>query len=234
MQLKRLAVLALIAAGASPYLLGAARPGPTVIHVTDTVFVKAAPPSIDYDELARRVALRIGSASIAPTVIEGDLIVKGRLGVGGAPETGTDYPITVRAPKSALVRFISNESLTDPQREGTQHRHVGTVGVALDGGLRMDQNSTCYTDARGCVTEDFTRRRANTGFDSLGDMSFYLSDVDSVTGRPTAPLSQSLVFNLLDWDGNIHIRAHRPGQRVYFNSSTMLNAGDLQWEIPLR
>lgn len=196
----------------------------------DTVYVRQA---LDYDELARRVAVRLASRQ-EPTIIEGDLIVKGRLGVGGAPEPGTDYAVTIRGPDAAAIRLIANEALRDPQREGTQHRHVGVVGISQDGGLRLDQNSTCFADERGCTVEDKLRRRAYSGFDSMGDMSFYLSDVDSVSGRETAPRAQSLVLRLLDWDGNIHIHAHRPGQRIFFNTSTALHAADLQWEVPAR
>jgi hypothetical protein len=223
----RLAILALFAA-TSPLLVSASKPAVKTIRVVDTVFVRQA---IDYDELSRRVAARIQAT---PTVIEGDLIVKGRLGVGGAPEPKTSYGITVRGPDDAGIRFISNEALRDPQRAANQHRHVGSLTLAQDGGLRLDQNSTCLTDNRGCVVDDRLRRRAYSGFDSMGDMSFSLSDVDSLTGRETAPRAQSLVFKLLDWDGNIHIAAHRPGQRIYFNSSTTIHAADLQWEVPLR
>ena len=221
-------LLAAAAIVATPLFLDASLPGLRVVRVTDTVFVKE---TVDYDELARKVALRLESQN-KPTVIEGDLIVKGRLGVGGAPEPGTSYGITVRGPDDAAIRLIANEALRDPQRQGTQHRHVGTLGVSQDGGLRMDQNSTCYSDQRGCIVEDRLRRRAYSGYDSMGDMSFYISDVDSTTGKETAPRAQSLVFRLLDWDGNIHIHAHRPGQRMYFNASTALHAADLQWEIP--
>ncbi len=203
---------------------------PHVATLTDTVYVRQA---LDYDELARRVAVRLASRQ-EPTIIEGDLIVKGRLGVGGEPEPGTDYAVTIRGPGAAAVRLIANEALLDPQREGTQHRHVGVVGISQDGGLRLDQNSTCFIDGRGCTVDDKLRRRAYSGFDSMGDMSFYLSDVDSVSGRETAPTAQSLVFRLLDWDGNIHIHAHRPGQRIFFNTSTTLHAADLQWEVPAR
>jgi hypothetical protein len=230
MQIDKIILVSLLAAGSAPLLLQAARPEPRIVRMVDTVFVKSAP--IDYDELARRVA-RIQQLAAKPTVIEGDLIVKGRLGVGGAPETGTDYAITVRAPNSAAIRLISNEALADPQRAGNQHRHVGALSLAQDGGLRLDQNSTCFTDDRGCTTEDRSRRRAYTGYDSRGDYAFYLSDVDSLTGQTTAPRSQSLVFNLIDWDGQIHINSFRPSQRIYFNGSTTLNAADLQWEVPL-
>jgi hypothetical protein len=224
-------VAGLAVASASPIVYTAARPIPEVIRVTDTVYVKAA---VDYDEVARRVAVRMAPNAAAETVIEGDLIVKGRLGVGGAPEPGTPYGITVRGQDDASIRLISNEALRDPQRGGTQHRHVGTIGVGQDGGLRMDQNSTCLTGDRGCTVDDRRRRRAYAGFDSMGDMSFYISDVDSTSGAETAPRAQSLVFRLLDWDGNIHIHAHRPGQRVFFNASTAIHAADLQWEIPFR
>jgi hypothetical protein len=230
MRILPLAALAVLSSASAPLILSAARTEPRVIHVTDTVFVRSAP--IDYDELARRVA-RIQQSAAKPTVIEGDLIVKGRLGVGGAPEAGTDYAITVRAPNSAAIRLVSNEALGDPQRADNQHRHVGALSLAQDGGLRLDQNSTCFTDERGCTTEDRHRRRAYTGYDSRGDYAFYLSDVDSLTGQTTAPRSQSLVFNLIDWDGQIHINSFRPSQRIYFNGSTTLNAADLQWEVPL-
>ena len=225
----KIALVAIAAAASAPVLVQAARPEMRIVRVTDTVFVKQA---VDYDELARRVAIRLAKTEAEPTVIEGDLIVKGRLGVGGAPEPGTQYGITVRGPNDASIRLIANEALKDPQRIGSQHRHVGTIGVSQDGGLRMDQNSTCFTDQRGCVVDDRKRRRAYSGFDSMGDMSFYISEVDSTTGAETAPRAQSLVFRLLDWDGNIHIHAHRPGQRIYFNASTALHAADLQWEIP--
>jgi hypothetical protein len=168
-----------------------------------------------------------------PTVIDGDLIVKGRLGVGGAPEAGTDYGITVRAPISSAVRFISNEALKDPQRTANQHRHVGTLSLAQDGGLRLDVNSTCFTDSRGCITDDKARRRAFTGYDSMGDYAWYLSNVDSLTGQTDAPRAQSLVFHLIGDDGHIHITAFRPTQKIFFNGSTTINAMDLQWEVPL-
>ncbi|HEU4879780.1 MAG TPA: hypothetical protein VFT21_10015, partial [Gemmatimonadaceae bacterium] len=122
MRIDRIIIASLLAAGSGPLLLQAARPEPRLVRMVDTVFVKPAP--IDYDELARGIA-RIQQAAAKPTVIEGDLIVKGRLGVGGPPEPGTDYGITVRAPNSAAIRLISNEALADPQRAGNQHRHVG-------------------------------------------------------------------------------------------------------------
>ncbi len=222
-----------IAAGASPFLIRGATPAPRPVHTVDTVYVRVASPALDYDELARRVIARMPRRNATPQVIEGDLIVKGRLSVGGTPEPDTDYAITVRAPNAAGIRLISNEALKDPQRADSQHRHVGTLSLGQDGGLRLDQNSTCYSDARGCTADDRQRRHAYSGFDSLGDMSFFLSDVDS-TGTDTAPRAQSLVFRLLDWDGNIHIHSHRPGQRIYFNSSTTMHAADLQWEVPLR
>ena len=220
----------LVATATLPLLISAAaRPEPRIVTVTDTVYVRTA---LDYDEIARRVADRMKTS--APTIIEGDLIVKGRLGVGGDPEPGASYGITVRGPEQASIRFIANEALKDPQREGTQHRHVGSIGVSQDGGLRLDQNSTCLDQGRGCIVDDKRRRRAYSGFDSMGDMSFYISDVDSLTGKETAPSAQSLVFRLLDWDGNIHVHAHRPGQRIFFNTSTALHAADQQWEVPAR
>ncbi len=223
---------AVLTAAATPILMSAARPETRTIRVTDTVFVKSEP--IDYDEVARRVAFRIQSQpSVKPTVIDGDLIVKGRLSIGGNPEPGTDYAITVHAPNAASIRLISNEALADPQRASTQHRHVGTVGLGQDGGLRLDQNSTCFINNGGCTVDDPRRRRAYNGYDSMGDMSFYLSDVDSLTGRETAPRTQSLVLSLLSWDGHIHFNSYRPAQRIYFNGSTTPNAADLQWEVPL-
>lgn len=214
----------------TPVLLDASRPESPIVRATDTVYVREA---VDYDELARRVAVRLASRQ-EPTIIEGDLIVKGRLGIGGAPEPLTSYAVTIRGPEDASIRFIANEALRDPQREGSQHRHVGVVGVSQDGGLRLDQNSTCFTEQPECTVDDKLRRRAYSGFDSMGDMSFYISDVDSISGKETAPRSQSLVFRLLDWDGNIHIHAHRPGQRILFNTSTALHAADQQWEVPTR
>ena len=205
---------------------------PEVIRVTDTVYVRTAPEPLDYDRIAREVGARLGQAQ-NPTVIEGDLIVKGRIGVGGAPEPGTSYGVTIHAPVSASLRFISNEALQDPQRVGNQHRHVGTLSLAQDGGLRLDQNSTCYTDNRGCTTEDRARRRAYTGYDSMGDYAFYLANVDSLTGATDAPRAQSLVFRLIGDDGHIHLAAFRAAQRIFFNGSTATNASDLQWEVPL-
>jgi hypothetical protein len=222
---------AILTAAATPFLMRAADPEPRIIRVTDTVFVKSQP--VDYDELSRRVAQRLSHSATKTTVIDGDLIVKGRLGIGGSPEPETDYALTIHAPNSASIRLISNEALTDPQRASSQHRHVGTLSVGQDGGLRVDQNSTCYTDSRSCTVDDPHRRRAYYGYDSLGDMSFYLSDVDSLTGKETAPRAQSLVLSLLSWDGHIHLNAFRPGQRIYFNGSKTINAADLQWEVPL-
>jgi hypothetical protein len=220
-----------IVALAIPLMLNASNRVVEPKRVTDTVYVREAPPRIDYDELARHVAARLHNEA-KPTVIEGDLIVKGRLGVGGAPEPGTDYGITVRGPVTSSLRFISNEALKDPQRAGNQHRHVGTLSLAQDGGLRLDVNSTCFADSRGCTTEDRARRRSYTGYDSMGDYAFYMSDIDSA-GVPTAPRSQSLVFSLIGEDGHIHIYAFRPTQQIYFNGSTATNAGDLQWQVPL-
>lgn len=198
-------------------------------RTADTVFV--ASRAIDYDRLAREVTQRIAE-SRKPTVIDGDLIVKGRLAIGGTPESGTDYPLTIHGAHSSAIRFISNEAMQDQQRTANQHRHVAGVTLSQDGGLRLDVNNTCYTDSRRCVIEDKARRRAYTGYDSMGDWSLYLSDVDSA-GKETAVRAQSLVYSLIAADGHIHISALRPGQRVFFNGSTTTNAGDLQWEVPL-
>lgn len=227
--MRSIALVAAAAAVSLPTVASSLKPPPSPLRIVDTVFVKA---ELDYGRLASEVALRMRRQS-ETTVIDGDLVVKGRLSVGGEPEKGTDYGITIHAPVSAGLRFISNEALKDPQRVADQHRHVGTLSLAQDGGLRLDVNSTCFSDERGCVTEDKARRRAYTGYDSRGDYAFYLSDVDSLTGRPTAPRSQSLVLTLLDWDNNIHINSMRPNQQIYFNGSTTLNAADLQWQVPL-
>jgi hypothetical protein len=231
MNLTAASILTAIAALSTALVSGDRSRRAETIHVTDTVFVRTT-ADVDYDRLSREVAKRL-ERNAEPTVIDGDLIVKGRIGVGGAPEAGTDYGITIHSPISASLRFISNEALKDPQREGNQHRHVGTLSLAQDGGLRLDQNSTCFTDSRGCITEDRARRRAFHGYDSMGDLAFFLSDVDSLTGQPTAPRSQSLVFRLIGDDGHIHLYAFRPTQRIFFNGSTTTNAGDLQWEVPL-
>ena len=228
MQINPLSALALAASVASTIYVNRSTPKPSSAGRVDTVYVKS---SIDYDEVVRRVAARIEPRD-NPTVIDGDLIVKGRLGVGGAPEAGTDYGVTIRGPVASSLRFISNEALKDPQRAANEHRHVGTLSLAQDGGLRLDVNSTCFTDQRGCTTEDRARRRAYTGYDSMGDYAFYMSDVDSL-GQTTAPRSQSLVFSLIGEDGHIHIYAFRPTQQIYFNGSTKTNAGDLQWQVPL-
>jgi hypothetical protein len=228
MQINPFSALALAASVASTIYANRGAPKPSAAARVDTVYVKS---SVDYDEVARRLAARIGPRD-NPTVIDGDLIVKGRLGIGGAPEPGTDYGVTIRGPITSSIRFISNEALNDPQRTANQHRHVGTLGLAQDGGLRLDVNSTCFTDQRGCTTEDRARRRAYTGYDSKGDNAFYMSDIDSV-GQTTAPRSQSLVFSLIGEDGHIHIYAFRPTQQIYFNGSTTTNAGDLQWQVPL-
>jgi hypothetical protein len=191
-----------------------------------------ATATIDYDELARHVIALQKNQNSNPTVIDGDLIVKGRLAVGGAPEPGTDYAITIHGAGTSALRFISNEALEDPQRASNQHRHVGSLSLAQDGGLRLDVNSTCFVDNRGCITEDRARRRAYTGYDSMGDYAMYLSDVDS-TGAITAPRAQSLVYTLIGDDGHIHINAFRATQRIFFNGSTTTNAADLQWAVPL-
>lgn len=198
------------------------------VHVTDTVYVRE---TIDYNEVARQVAQL--NRQEGPTTIDGDLIVKGRIGVGGPPEPNTNYPVTVHGAGDARILFISNEALDDGQRVGTQHRHVGAVGVSHDGGLRIDQNAVCFNGSRGCAVDDKRRRRAYSGYDSMGDMSFYLSDVDSLTGQTTAPNMQNLVLSLIDWDGNIKFTAHRPGQRIFFQGSTTPRAADIQWEVPL-
>jgi hypothetical protein len=234
MRLSALATVVISAAGGfslatSPSFRLPSEPQLKVVRVVDTIYVK--PTQLDYDEIARRVN-RLNSAREEPTVIQGDLIVKGRIGVGGDPEPDTDFAVTIHGQNSASLRFISNEALKDPQRDGSQHRHVGTLNLAQDGGLRLDQNATCFPDSRGCLVDDKSRRHAYAGFDSMGDMSFYLSDVDSASGKDTAPRAQSLVFRLMDWDGQIHLRAYRPGQKIFFNASTAINAGDLQWEVP--
>lgn len=232
MQLNALSFAAGLAAVTYSLLSSEKARAPQIIYVTDTVLVRTAVNMVDYDKVAREVEARLERAR-NPTVIDGDLIVKGRIGVGGVPEPGTAYGITVHAPVSASLRFISNEALQDPQRVGNQRRHVGTLSLSQDGGLRLDQNSTCFTDNRGCITEDRARRRAYTGYDSMGDYAFYLSNVDSLTGQPDAPRAQSLVFRLIGDDGNIHLTAFRAAQRIFFNGSTATNASDLQWEVPL-
>src|SRR6185503_9518807 len=128
MHISALSSLGIAVTLASTAIFSTGRTAPTVVHVIDTVFVRTAPPGIDYDELARRVAVRMKSAA-NPTVIDGDLIVKGRLAVGGAPEPGTEYGVTIRGPVTSSLRFISNEALKDPQRTARQSRHVGTLSL---------------------------------------------------------------------------------------------------------
>lgn len=241
MRINEFALTVLAVAGTtSSFLVRLPAAETRVAYRVDTVFVHSshaddtAPASIDYDELTARVLARLADPQSQPTVIAGDLIVKGRLGIRGLPEPETDHAVTIHGPGTADILFVANEALLDPQRENTQHRHIGTVGVAQDGGLRLTQNAMCYPGARGCAAEDVRRRLAHSGFDSMGDWSFYLSNVDSATKQPTAPSAQSLVLKLLDWDGNIHIASHRPGQKIYFNGSTKLWASDLVWEVPLR
>jgi hypothetical protein len=184
---------------------------------------------------ARRQARAAGESMTpepAPTVIRGDLVVTGRVGIGGPPETDGDA-LTIHGKGGASILLLANESLNDPQRIGGEHRHAGSVGVAEDGGLRLNQNLVCYPAPRSCVGDDVKRRVAAAGFDSMGDMSFSLAELDPATGRPTTPNTQSLVLRLIDWDGNIHIVAYRPRQRIFFNGSTTLRASDLFWEVPL-
>ncbi len=235
-----LIALLAVAGGTSPLVLRAPPPESRIVYVVDTVLVRAsptplreAPADVDYDAIVSRVIERMARHSKGTAVVDGDLIVKGRLGVGGPPEPGTEDPVTVHAAGSANILFLANEALRDPQRMNSQHRHVGTVGVAQDGGLRLGQNTICYPGSRGCAIEDRLRRQAHAGFDSMGDMSFFLANVDSLTGIAATPGAQSLVLKLLDWDGNIHIVSPRPGQRLYFNGSTTLNSANLQWEVPL-
>jgi hypothetical protein len=224
------ALSAILAAGSTTLVPAKFNPLLRRIVEVDTVYVNA--PPIDYAEVARRVA-QISRPQQGPMTIDGDLIVKGRIGVGGTPEPNTNYMVTVHGARDAGILFIANEALNDGQRVGTEHRHVGGVGVSHDGGLRMDQNAVCFNDGRGCVVDDRRRRRAYSGYDSMGDMSFFLSDVDSLTGQATAPPMQSLVLSLLAWDGSIKFTAHRPGQRIFFQGSTTPRAADLQWEVPL-
>jgi hypothetical protein len=160
-------------------------------------------------------------------------MVTGRIGIGGPPEADSSYGLTIHGEGAASILFLANESLKDPQRIGDEHRHMGSVSVAQDGGLRLAQNFMCYPAPRGCAGDDVKRRMAFAGFDSMGDMSFYLAELDSATARPTTPNTQSLVLRLIDWDRNIHIAAHRPGQRIFFNGSTTIGASDLFWEVPL-
>lgn len=225
------ALSAILAAGSTTLMPAKFNPVLRRIVVVDTIYVNA--PPIDYAEVARRVA-QISRTEQGPMTIDGDLIVKGRIGVGGAPEPNTNYPVTVHGAGDARMLFISNEALNDGQRAGTQHRHVGAIGVSHDGGLRMDQNAVCFNEARGCEVDDKRRRRAYSGYDSMGDMSFYLSDVDSLTGKATGPNMQNLVLYLMAWDGSIKFTAHRPGQKIFFQGSTTPRAANLQWEVPLR
>lgn len=223
-----LSALALIL-GASPLMRSPVGMLP-IVHVVDTVFVS---DRIDYDKLASHVIQRMKSRPPNPTVIDGDLIVNGRLGIRGAPEPQTDHAMTIHGKGSSDILFVSNEGLQDPQRTANEHRHVASIGVAQDGGLRLGQNSLCYADARGCAPDDKYRRVAYTGYDSMGDLSLFLADVDSVSGVAKGAVAQNMVFSLIAWDGNIHIAAMRPGQRILFNGSTRVNASDLVWEVPL-
>lgn len=224
---------------------GPARRGPSS-RIESARTNRSPAVAVDYDSIVRAVIAQLDERDKArasahsrsagskddPTVIQGDLIVRGRLAVGGAPEPGTAQPVTIHGTGGAGIFFVANEALRDPQRDSSQHRHLGSIGVSQDGGLRFSQNSICYSDARGCVADDKKRRVAYAGYDSMGDMSFYLANVDSTTGAMVAPNAQSLVFRLIDWDGQIHIVAHRAGQKIFFNASTKQWASDLQWEIP--
>jgi hypothetical protein len=94
------ALTALVAAGSTsvlPPMFG--KLGNPFVRV-DTVYVKS--PAIDYAEVAKRVAEL--NQHEGPTTIDGDLIVKGRIGVGGAPDQtpATRSPFTVQAPRNSF------------------------------------------------------------------------------------------------------------------------------------
>ena len=122
------AITALVAAGSTSVLPPVVGRLAHPVVIVDTVYMKS--PAIDYAEVARQVAL-ISRQQQGPTTIDGDLIVKGRIGVGGVPEPQTNYPITVHGSGDARMLFISNEALSDGQRVGTQHRHVGAIDHAM-------------------------------------------------------------------------------------------------------
>src|SRR6266567_503236 len=85
-------------AGGASFLRPSNEKAEKVIYIVDTVFVK---DSIDYDAVTSRVLARMKKNAPNPTVIDGDLIVKGRLGVRGAPEPETDYAVTVHGSGTA-------------------------------------------------------------------------------------------------------------------------------------
>jgi len=145
MRFPALALTTILAAGGTTVLPAMLKSPIRTVVVVDTIFVK--PPAIDYNEIARRVA-RLNRAEQGPMTIDGDLIVKGRIGVGGSPEPGTNYPITVHGQGDSRILFVSNEALNDGQRIGTQHRHVGAVGVSHDGVLPFRRRLTIRTGDR--------------------------------------------------------------------------------------
>ncbi len=86
------------------------------------------PAVIDYDVLATRVLAKMRERQQGPTVIDGDLIVEGRLGLRGSPEPGTDGRLVFLSVECRLAHQKTHRSLgAEPRPEasglGRQHSY---------------------------------------------------------------------------------------------------------------
>lgn len=176
--------------------------------------------------VAEYSAKRIGRPDSAGTVINGDLIVNGRLCIPDACIGDAGEQIQIRAQKAAGILFQSN-------RDGTWEQSacagISTVGMSPDLGLRLIQNqrwSNAGTHVNFICPGNAT---GSVGFDSQAEWSFN----GQKPGRPMLG-TQRLVIRTDEDAKVVYFATWAEGWKMEFRSSAdgCKWCENVRWKVP--
>jgi hypothetical protein len=179
-----------------------------VVSRSDTVFS------------SRTDTVFIGANPLNNTVI-GDLVVTGKLSVGGPVIPGADAQLQIHGLGSAEILARSNEGNLDSQSE-THSPHVIVWSGGNDGGARIIQGA--YWGTGGRQWRDTSRPLTVLALDSRGT----LSESQEFSGVPIT----GQLWVIQREGARLFFTAMQPGSSWGFRASTTLNSFDRSWIIP--
>lgn len=221
--MKKFLLAALVGLIPSPLAAQAAHPkacgstGPVTIEKLATCI----------DSLAARLRQLESASTSRAAVVEGDLVVKGRMCIGRSCGPDVDQ-IQIWGQSDADILFVSNLAGNNPQ---SPKEHYSRITLSGDGGLRLINNGRQGHPAEKRAAHigwDTERGYGQHGFDSQGNWSM----VQRAPGAP-GDYTQDLVLNVEEWSKTVWFTSWRPGWKVGFRTSTCITCFDLAWIAPV-